>query len=64
MIYLRQIGGTIRFGTAEREHSLSIKSGKHFKEADVDAAASDLLTAYPDDSTTIKRYAARLKRML
>ncbi len=61
MMYLKQTAkDVILFGTAEHQHKLA----KGFRLADVDAAATDLLAAYPAEAETIERYAARLKAML
>lgn len=60
---LVQINDTIRFGTEEHRHVLSIKSGQYFKKADVTSAADDLLAEYPEEAETIARYAAKLMTM-
>jgi hypothetical protein len=60
-MYLKQTAkDVIMFGTDEHQHKLA----KGFKQADIDAAAADLLAAYPAEAETIERYAARLKAMV
>lgn len=63
-MYLKQIDDEkIVFGTDERRHVLELKP-KRFKPEDVDAAAADLLAAFPKQEDAIARYAARLKEVL
>lgn len=60
-MYLKQTAKDVTiFGTNERQHKLA----KGFRLADVEAAATDLLAAYPGEAETIERYAARLKSMV
>lgn len=64
-MYLKQTDrDVILFGTDERRHILEMKGPQRFRAEDIDAAAQDLLAAYPGEAAAIARYADRLRTML
>jgi hypothetical protein len=63
---LRQSGDTITMGQGSLMFTFrnSRVTAERFKAADVEAARTSLLAAYPDDAADINRYAARVLAIL
>lgn len=64
MMFLKQIGDEIHFGTEEHRHVLSTARIGRFSRENVNEAEADLLAAYPDEADEVRRLADRLREMV
>lgn len=64
MMFLKQIGDAIHFGTDTHWSVLSTSRVSHFKREDVNRVEAELIAAYPEQADGIRRLAERLRKMV